>query len=449
LVDVLDEEVPDPPGFDVGNDEEVRAQLGRRDAERRKAREEAEQEAAANIKFEQPELSAFEAKAMAKARTRQRDNITTTQVCWGKEFTGHAFLAKPEQILFKDFEVGRTMRRSITLTNVSYTFNTFRVVDLPDDIKDFFVVKYTRPGRMSAGMACTVHITFTPKLNRDIEAFLPCLAHTGAFKIPLLCYTKKAKPEVTKKVFAMEHVVMGEKDSRTLYIENKGALSTDFTLTAITDGDDVTPEALATVAFPRRGVSPCRKKTGIVFTFSPPKPMEFLLPLRLSYADPHCADVLVQIRCSSIKVPIYVEEVKMDMRCCVLDKLYRAPLVLRNRGKTALKVFVRPLPELGDALSFNPDLGFVQAPGPAAHPDPDTGERLIEDGQFKIGVKFRPTRETLERCRKFLVPGTTDVIAVPVRVHVPQQVREKASEEHSVPDFVSSSSFFCLAVSSR
>ena len=44
--------------------------------------------------------------------------------------------------MFKDFEVGRTMRRSITLTNVSYTFNTFRVVDLPDDIKDFFVVNF-------------------------------------------------------------------------------------------------------------------------------------------------------------------------------------------------------------------------------------------------------------------------------------------------------------------
>lgn len=94
----------------------------------------------------------------------------------------------------------QVQRCKITLTNVSYTFNTFRVLDLPDDIKDFFVIKYTRPGRMSAGVTCVITITFKPKLPDDIETTLPMMSHTGPFSIPLLCYSKKAKPEVSEQV---------------------------------------------------------------------------------------------------------------------------------------------------------------------------------------------------------------------------------------------------------
>ena len=215
-----------------------------------------QEEAGGRKVLKNPTLSVLEKKYMKAALEKQRKNITKKQVVWGKEFTGVAFLPKPAKILFKDFEVGKVFskcgrtpsqpqlalltasppgrpcgqrtnashrpcprlrpctahcsvlsdrqaqRCKITLTNVSYTFNTFRVLDLPDDIKDFFVIKYTRPGRMSAGVTCVITITFKPKIYEDIETTLPMMAHTGPFEIPLLCYSKKAKPVISEKVCA-------------------------------------------------------------------------------------------------------------------------------------------------------------------------------------------------------------------------------------------------------
>ena len=64
---------------------------------------------------------------MKEALGRQKENIVKKQVVWGKEFQGHAFLAKPKILMFKDFVVGKVYTKKVVLTNVSYTFNTFKV----------------------------------------------------------------------------------------------------------------------------------------------------------------------------------------------------------------------------------------------------------------------------------------------------------------------------------
>jgi hypothetical protein len=51
-------------------------------------------------------------------------------------------------VLFKDFVVGAVYKKKLVLTNVSYSFNTFKVLELEDEYKDFFVVEYTFPGAM-------------------------------------------------------------------------------------------------------------------------------------------------------------------------------------------------------------------------------------------------------------------------------------------------------------
>ena len=87
---------------------------------------------------------------MTAAKERQKKNIIGKQVVWGKEFKGDAFISKPAKLVFKDFEVGKKMKMRFSLTNVSYTFNHFKLLDLDDEIKDFFDITYTKPGRMSA-----------------------------------------------------------------------------------------------------------------------------------------------------------------------------------------------------------------------------------------------------------------------------------------------------------
>jgi len=103
-----------------------------------------------------------------------------------KTFEGQAFISKPNKIVFEDFDPGKTYVQTILITNVSLSFNSFKLLPLDDSIKDFFEIVYTPAGRMSAGLSTTIQITFTPKLRNDISGkdndisnFLPLLAETG------------------------------------------------------------------------------------------------------------------------------------------------------------------------------------------------------------------------------------------------------------------------------
>jgi hypothetical protein len=55
-----------------------------------------------------------------------------------KGFKGErAFIAKPAEIAFRDFVVGKPHYLVITLTNVSKAFNSFNVLPLPEKIRVF------------------------------------------------------------------------------------------------------------------------------------------------------------------------------------------------------------------------------------------------------------------------------------------------------------------------
>jgi hypothetical protein len=52
--------------------------------------------------------------------------------------------------------------QTVLFTNVSFTFNSFKLLPLDDKVKDFFHIVYAPSGRLSAGLSTTVEITFTP-----------------------------------------------------------------------------------------------------------------------------------------------------------------------------------------------------------------------------------------------------------------------------------------------
>lgn len=403
---------------------------------------------ASNKKLVTRELSVLEKRMMTGALAKQRENLVSKQVVWGKEFTGRAFLSKPDVIEFKDFVVGQKMRRSIVLTNVSYSFNTFKLLDLPDEVRDFFHIKYSRPGRMSAGMTCTLQITFHPKTQLDIHSELPLLAQTGPFSIPIVCLAKKAKPVLDSHSVFLEDVITAESESHVLTLENRGALDTDFEIVPrgnraedafrgrgdeVEDQDAIPPEHLAMLSFPTHGTVRSRKQRSLTFTFSPSEaPVAFTLRLLIRFSDPNCPDQELRVRVSSAQVPIFVREPVVDFRCCAVGKLYRCDLVVCNRGKSALKAQFPTSPYLRDCLEFNPDVGFIQG----ASVDPATGAKT--PGCMSVQLRFRPTFELLERCAKYVL-GNEDcvvedatapwleiadlrkVLQVPIKIAVPDQ----------------------------
>lgn len=103
-----------------------------------------------------------------------------------------------------------------------------QVMDLPDDVRDFFEIKYERAGGMSPGMSCNLEILFTPKIEADIVSALPLLTETGPVSIPIVCTYPKVVPRVLTSKILFEDVVLGE--SLTLYIKlkNDGALRTRY-----------------------------------------------------------------------------------------------------------------------------------------------------------------------------------------------------------------------------
>ena len=165
---------------------------------------------------------------MDEALKKLKENIVKPQKVCGKEFKGPSFISAPPIIEFVDFEAENTYVQKITLTNISYSFNSYKILPINKEFRDFFVVDYTPSGRMSAGLSSVVTITFNPKLNSDIETELPLLTETGEVKIPIKCTCKKAIVSAKMENVEFGEVFYGDSKTVNFIIENIGALPTNY-----------------------------------------------------------------------------------------------------------------------------------------------------------------------------------------------------------------------------
>ena len=134
-----------------------------------------------------------------------------------------AFVPRPAVVDFKDFDVGKTYHCRFTLTNASLTFNSFKVMDMADNVRDFRGQLREAQG-MSAGTSCTIDVTFKPQVNEDIFTEIPLLSQTGPCNVPITCTTKKVIPTTNLNHVDFKEVVMGEVKTIHLVIKNDGAL---------------------------------------------------------------------------------------------------------------------------------------------------------------------------------------------------------------------------------
>ncbi|XP_036602825.1 cilia- and flagella-associated protein 74 [Trichosurus vulpecula] len=165
---------------------------------------------------------------LANTLEKLRSGMIHKQVVSGREFKGCPFYSKPDLIHFKNFDVGKTYKKKMTLINASYTINYCKLVGVEDHLKDFIIIHFDPPGPMSAGISCEVLITFKPMINKDLEGNITFLAQTGSFSIPLKCTTKKCVLSLDKELIDFGTYVVGEIVSRTVTLENHGALGTKF-----------------------------------------------------------------------------------------------------------------------------------------------------------------------------------------------------------------------------
>lgn len=191
-------------------------------------------------KYATVKLSKFEQDAFERAKDRHRDRIEqgTIQVAGGKVFKGDSFAATPSTLLYKDFELGKIYKKHLTLTNVSYSFNSFKLLDLEDEFIDFFTITFERPGRMSAGMSCSIEVVFKPQLNQDIFTFLRLLTETGPVNIPLQCLIRRCAPRIIDTSLDFQEMIIGQRQTLPVKIVNSQALATTFSIEEIPNDDD-------------------------------------------------------------------------------------------------------------------------------------------------------------------------------------------------------------------
>ncbi|XP_052245792.1 cilia- and flagella-associated protein 74-like [Dreissena polymorpha] len=85
-------------------------------------------------------MATFQA-IMDEVLEKHRAGIVIKQVAAGREFKGCPFYSKPDVIHFKDFDVGKTYKKKVTLTNVSYTVNYCKYIDITERLKDFINIQ--------------------------------------------------------------------------------------------------------------------------------------------------------------------------------------------------------------------------------------------------------------------------------------------------------------------
>ncbi|XP_053480675.1 cilia- and flagella-associated protein 74 isoform X3 [Ictalurus furcatus] len=154
----------------------------------------------------------------------------TKKTTSGKELKGPSFVSKPETVLFKDFDLERTYKRKVVLTNISNVTNYCRLVGVSQNLVDFISVSFEPPGPMSAGMSCELETVFKPLLNEDLDGEIQFQSSTGPFFVPIKCRTKKCEMVVDSSLIDFGTHVVGETISRVITLTNMGALGTRYSL---------------------------------------------------------------------------------------------------------------------------------------------------------------------------------------------------------------------------
>lgn len=371
-----------------------------------------------------PKLSKLEEQYLAAARERQKNNLITKQRCWGREFKGDAFLAKPSIIAFNDFEVGQRYLQVVEITNVSLTFNQFKLLPLDDKAKDFFEIIFVPPGRVSAGVTRYIKIWFCPQTNKDIVTTFPILAQTGRIDIPLKCTTKKTILTVTPQdadanpVIDFGLVLAGEHADRLLQVRNAGALPASYTLEPVQQ-DDSDGSLLSMLSWkPLKGEFVANGVSHVNFNFKPTTLGSFAAKLRLVISNGAVGDsTFVQekrilLRGSCLKVPIYVDYEAYDLQTCVYGHTFRENILVHNRQSVAMKITVVEPKQIEGELQLSTTLAYIQGQKEQAiqvkfspkeafllkHPQFKDNSRPGVHGAFRIPVKILGADQVLPVC---------------------------------------------------
>ena len=375
--------------------------------------------------------------AVAARRAADPGRRYRKQVTCGRVFEGDAFAPSPRVVAFHDFAVGKKYTKKVTLTNVSFAASTFRVMPFEDHAHATVLeVSYEHPGSVRAGMSGVIFVKFTPTAAVALDAYLPLSTPSGVAFVPIECRPRRADVRVVQPELEFGEVVAGERVALVAELRNEGAVATPFSLRAASaetvcpvmretdiDGTDNVVSSVSIFEARVRGAGRVRDDGstvsategvvpgyGSVFVDVAYAPREAKISEGRCFVDIGESGVLdgdegtatrekdekeslaLYFRGTGAPPPVHLGgRTVVDFETTAIGCAYRDVLEVRNRGRVAARVSLKPPESLLGALDIVPDACFVQ---------PDSVSRF--------SLKFKPDEAlfaaTLERSRASAPP---------------------------------------------
>ncbi|KAJ3211038.1 hypothetical protein HDU82_006859 [Entophlyctis luteolus] len=354
----------------------------------------------------------------------------------GQKVIGVPFKPDPQMVVFRDYEPQAVYSKTVKITNTSCRVNTFRLVPLSVELATYFEVLAPPPGMMSAGMDCEVIFVFRPPqgYDQDIEnGEVEFEAeYGGKFTVRLGCAAKKCRPrisQVTGTGMLPERVpenpsqkpaghhrrvceftndneatvdfgacVRGGLVTRTIELFNDGALSTDVTLSEITN--ESSPKGAFTVK--------CRHGAIAIGGYSSLKiPVQFKpqklvknsntdneqahASFHVTFNSPGIGPLVLRCRGEILMSPLQVDRTAIDFGTCVTECYYGETIVVKNCSGAALRFWISIVGM--SKVSDNPP--FARARTPASCESAEFGSNKCTDGvDSNIGKASEPVTNT-------------------------------------------------------
>ncbi|XP_043238341.1 cilia- and flagella-associated protein 74-like [Amphibalanus amphitrite] len=148
------------------------------------------------------------------------------------------FSWKPDVIEFKDFQVGWTYYRRVSIVNLSRTRSSCRYIglfehnyyQLEQPLAESLRVHFQPPGFLGTGLAAKLELEFTPRMLGDGECLVRFQAPNGEFQVPVRFVAQRAEPRLDRRAVEFGDLVLGTRVKRSVVLRNTGSKGCRFTV---------------------------------------------------------------------------------------------------------------------------------------------------------------------------------------------------------------------------
>ncbi|XP_028308509.1 cilia- and flagella-associated protein 74 isoform X3 [Gouania willdenowi] len=148
--------------------------------------------------------------------------------------------------------------------------------------------------------------------------------------------------------------------------------------------------------------------------FIPTIPGKTELDFVIKFSDKSCKPIPMQAKGEAVRMPVCVVQPCIDLKICMMDRLYQDTISLQNSASTALKVNFDVRPEMKKHMEILPKTGFIQA-----------------QSAFHAQLKFMPRHSLAKDAGEFF-DSVTGVLEVPMTIQVIGQVQPTCFTVHAV-----------------